>query len=278
MRRTHATLVAAICLALGAVRTGAQLPLTPPKASGLTVTPAFEGWYRNPDGSYSISFGYYNRNSQETLEIPIGPDNFITPGDSNQGQPTHFEPKRNWGVFAVRVPKDFGDRKVVWTLHIRGETFAIPGSLHPNWQIDALEGEAGSGNTPPVLKFAENGPEGAGPGGITGGPLQARVGQPLAVRLWAHDDGKAVNNISRNGRSDQPVTLTWFKHQGPGGVKFTPQVPRVGADGLATTNAVFDAPGEYVIRVRANDASGLATAGHAQCCWSNGFVKVIVTR
>lgn len=274
----RAIIIAACCLPLSAFGASAQLPLSPPKASGQTVTPAFEGWYKNPDGSYSISFGYYNRNAQEVLEIPIGPDNFITPGDSNQGQPTHFEPKRNWGVFAVRVPKDFGDRKVVWTLRVRGETFAIPGSLHPNWQIDALEGEAGSGNTPPVLKFSENGPDGAGPGGIMGGPMQAKVGEPLTVRMWAHDDGKAVNNISRNGRDNQPVTLTWFKHQGPGNVKFTPQVPRVGSDGLATTNAVFDAPGEYIIRVRANDASGLATAGHAQCCWSNGFVKVIVTK
>src|SRR5579885_632485 len=165
----RATLIAAMCLPLSIAGLAAQLPLSPPKTSGLSVTPAFEGWYKNPDGSYSISFGYYNRNVQETLEIPIGPDNFITPGDSNQGQPTHFEPRRNWGVFAVRVPKDFGDKKVVWTLRIRGETFAIPGSLHPNWQIDALEGEAGSGNTPPVLKFAENGPEGAGPGGIKEG-------------------------------------------------------------------------------------------------------------
>jgi hypothetical protein len=30
--------------------------------------------------------------------------------------------------------------------------------------------------------------------------------------------------------------------------------------------------------VRANDASGVANAGHAQCCWTNGFVKVTVTR
>lgn len=271
-------LFAALGVSLAAVGARAQLPLTPPKASGQSVTPAFEGWYKNPDGSYSISFGYYNRNARETLEIPIGPDNFIAPGDSNQGQATHFEPKRHWGVFAVRVPKDFGDKKVVWTLRVRGETYAIPGSLHPNWQIDALEGEAGSGNTPPVLKFSEAGPEGAGPGGIIAGPLQARVGQPLAVRLWAHDDGKAVNNITRNGRDNQPVTLTWFKHQGPGDVKFVPQTPRVAADGLAMTNAVFDTPGEYIIRVRANDASGLAAAGHAQCCWSNGFVKVTVTK
>jgi hypothetical protein len=74
-----------------------------------------------------------------------------------------------------------------------------------------------------------------------------------------------------------PVTLTWLKHQGPGAVKFTPPIARVPvAGGSATTMATFSEPGEYVVRVRANDASGLAGAGHAQCCWSNGFVKVTV--
>ncbi len=257
---------------------GQQLPLAPLKASGQGVTPAFEGWYKNPDGTFSISFGYYNRNTTEALEIPIGPDNFVEPGDRNQGQPTHFEPRRHWGVFAVKVPANFGNKKVVWTIKIRGETWAIPGSLHPNWQIDALEGEAGSGNTPPVLKFSPNGPFGAGPGGVTGGPLTVAVGKPLTVNVWATDDGKAVGGIARAGRGNIPPTLTWFKHQGPGAVKFEPVSPKVGADALATTAATFSEPGEYVLRVRANDASGVVGAGHAQCCWSNGFVKVTVTR
>ncbi|HXV86915.1 MAG TPA: hypothetical protein VD793_09460, partial [Gemmatimonadales bacterium] len=80
------------------------LPLAPERASGQTVTPVFEGWYRNPDGSFSLSFGYFNRNGKEALEIPVGPDNSFQPGEANQGQPTHFEPRRHWGVFAVRVP------------------------------------------------------------------------------------------------------------------------------------------------------------------------------
>ena len=62
---------------------------------------------------------------------------------------------------------------------VRGASYAIPGNLKTNWQIDALEGEAGSGNTPPALKFAANGPEGSGPFGITAGPLTATVGKPL---------------------------------------------------------------------------------------------------
>ena len=256
-----------------------QLPLSPVKASGQTVTPAFEGWYKNPDGTYSISFGYLNRNSQEALDIPIGPDNFIEPGNRNQGQPTHFEPRRHWGVFAVKVPADFGDKKVVWTIRIRGETWAIPGSLHPNWEIDALQGEAGSGNTPPVVRFDAKGPEGAGPFGITAGPLAATVGKPLTLNVWASDDGKAVNSITRNGRAGVSVTLTWFKHQGPGEVTFDKTSPAVNAgDGLATTTATFSEPGDYLLRVRANDASGVASAGHSQCCWTNGFVRVTVTR
>ena len=255
----------------------AQLPLGSVPASGQPVYPVFEGWYKNPDGSFSISFGYFNRNAEEVLEIPVGADNFITPGEPNQGQPSHFEPRRHWGVFAVKVPASFGGGQVVWTIKVRGETIAIPGSLHPNWQIDALEGEAGSGNTPPVLKFDARGPEGSGPGGITAGPLSVKVGAPLALTVWARDDGKASSTVAGERRNTAPVALTWFKHQGPGTVSFEKATPPVRPDGRSTTTATFSAPGEYVLRVRANDASGLASAGHAQCCWTNGFVKIIVT-
>ena len=48
--------------------------------------------------------------------------------------------------------------------------------------------------------------------------------------------------------------------------------------GSATTRVTFTQPGEYRLRVRANDASGVAGAGHAQCCWTNGFVTVNVSR
>ena len=255
----------------------AQLPLGAVPASGQPVYPVFEGWYKNLDGSFSISFGYFNRNAEEVLEIPIGGDNFITPGDPNQGQPSHFEPRRHWGVFAVKVPPNFGGGQIVWTIKVRGETIAIPGSLSPNWQIDALEGEAGSGNTPPALKFDARGPEGSGPGGITAGPLSVKVGVPLALTVWARDDGKASSTVGGERRNSAPVSLTWFKHQGPGTVSFTTGTPPVRPDGKAATAATFSAAGEYVLRVRANDASGLASAGHAQCCWTNGFVKVIVT-
>lgn len=267
-------------LAIGvSLPVAAQLPLASIRSSGQTVTPVFEGWYRNPDGTFSLSFGYFNRNGDEVLQIPIGSDNLIEPGNRDQGQPTEFQPRRHWGVFAVKVPADFGLKEVVWTLKFRGRTFAIPGSLHRNWQIDALEGEAGSGNTPPLLKFTDSGPEGAGPLGVMGVPLTTKVAASLPIAVWARDDGKSSGSVASSGRKAEPVALTWFKHRGPGAVVFSPPSSRVDAGGgQATTTASFSEAGEYVVRVRANDASGVANAGHAQCCWTNGFVKVTVTR
>lgn len=268
----------ALAVTVGATHPAmAQLPLAPVSSSGQTVTPVFEGWYRNPDGTFSISFGYFNRNAEEVLEIPIGADNSISPGAADQGQPTRFHARRHWGVFAVKVPSDFGAKKVTWTLRVRGETFEIPGSLHPDWEIDALDGEAGSGNTPPVLRFEPGGSEARGPAGSTAGPLQTSLGKPLTLTIWATDDGRASGSVATDGRGNVPVSLTWFKHQGPGDVRFDPATPRPDSSaGKATTTATFSAPGQYVLRVRANDASGVSGAGHAQCCWTNGFVKVTV--
>lgn len=255
-----------------------DLPLTPVKESGQTVTPAFEGWYRNADGSFSISFGYFNRNASEQLDIPIGPGNNVSPGDPNQGQPTHFHPRRHWGVFAVRVPADFGEKKVTWTINFRGRTYAISGSLNPKWEIDALQGEAGSGNTPPAVRFDSAGAAARGPGGMFGRPMTAKVGQPLTLTVFAQDDGTAWRSIASEGRSNAPISLMWFKHQGAGDVTFANAALMAQAPaGKATTTATFAAPGEYVLRVRANDASGVESAGHAQCCWTNGFVKVTVS-
>ena len=83
---------------------------------GQNVSPAYEGWEENEDGSFSFLFGYMNRNWLEELDVPGGADNNISPGSADQGQPTHFLPRRNRFVFKVRVPADWGDKEMVWTL------------------------------------------------------------------------------------------------------------------------------------------------------------------
>jgi len=90
-------------------------------ATGQNVAPVFEGWEQNPDGTYSMVFGYLNRNYEEEVDIPVGPGNTIDPGN-DRGQPTHFYPRRQRFVFKVVVPKDWDkQRRVVWTLtsHVR---------------------------------------------------------------------------------------------------------------------------------------------------------------
>lgn len=255
----------------------AQRSLAPASPRGLTVSPVFEGWYRNPDGSFSLSFGYYNRNTAEVVEVPIGADNQITPGVGNRGQPTTFHPDRHWGVFAVRVPADFGKQEVLWTITFRGSTVSIPGSLKPDWQIDALEGEASANNTPPTLAFGTDATKGQGPLGVTADPQRIAVGVPLTLTVLVTDDAKTSTAASGTARAGGNVDLAWFKHQGPGDVTFSARTARLApAGGTATTTATFSQAGEYLVRVRAND-SPVASAGHSQCCWTNGFVRVTVT-
>lgn len=255
-----------------------QEPLGIISERGLTATPVYEGWYPNPDGSVTMSFGYYNRNRAEVLSIPFGEANFMAPAEFDGDQPTELHPGRHWGVFGVRVPADYEGR-VTWTLKLRGGTFSIPGHLHRDWKIDAIEGEATTGNKPPTLAFSEDGPSGAGPGGVEGPSLSGRVGEPVALRIWASDDGLASGSVVGLGRSNVSISLAWFKHSGPGPVSFaTPTADAPVEGGWAATEAVFAEPGTYVLRVRANDASGVRGAGHAQCCWSNGFVEVTIGR
>lgn len=254
----------------------AQAPLGYVTARGATVTPAYEGWYPNPDGTLTQSWGFYNRNSEEVLEIPHGPDNFIEPAEFDGLQPTHFTPGRQWGAFGIVVPADYDGPPVRWTLKIRGKTFSIPANLTADWNVDALEGEA-DGNAPPELAFAEAGPWVPGPGGQIGAGA-ARVGESTRLEVWARDDGAASVGLG-GGREGVPVTLTWFKHSGPGAVTFEPDSAEVDhLGGVMETTAVFDEPGEYVLRVRANDASGVSGAGHAQCCWTNAFLRVSVSK
>src|ERR1700741_1020807 len=81
-------------------------------SSGQGVAPVYEGYDMNPDGSFNMWFGYMNRNYEEELDLPVGPDNRFEPG-GDRGQPTHFVARRHKDVFKVVVPKDFGDQTLV---------------------------------------------------------------------------------------------------------------------------------------------------------------------
>jgi hypothetical protein len=257
-----------------------SLPFEPVHDNGQSITGAFEGWFPNPDGSFSLLVGYYNRNQKQTLDIPAGPNNRIEPGGPDHGQPTHFLPGRQWGVFTITVPKDFGEKKFTWTLTVNGKTTVIPVSLHPLYEVQPFL-EA-SGNTPPFIGFSETGPFVQGPRGQSK-DLATTVSNPVTVKLWLADDAKSVLAVRPPG---SPVTVTWSKFRGPGTVTFSRERPPIEKaefkapdpavfSGTASTTATFSEPGEYILRVVANDWSGDGGRGF-QCCWTNAQVKVSV--
>ena len=145
-------------------------------------------------------FGYMNRNWEEELDIPVGANNSFSPGTPDQGQPTHFYPRRNRFVFKVRVPRDFGNKELVWTLVANGKTERAYGTLRPDSFVDDLvqaseQGALGAGvsspemrkNTAPTLK-------------VDSGPTRnVKVGEPVGLSfdarklsLFSAATGKAI--------------------------------------------------------------------------------------
>ena len=294
---------AILLAAAAAARTGAQ-SLT--YSAGQNVSPAFEGWEQNADGSYDFLFGYMNRNWEEELDVPIGPDNNVEPGGPDQGQPTHFLPRRNRFIFKVRVPKDWGAKDVVWTLTTQGKTEKAYATLRLDSMVDDVvkaseTGALGAGtsspevrsNKPPVVK-------------LEGGTHRSvKVGQPLSLVASVIDDGipkqrsigldqtsAAVRREEAEGRRvANPMMvpprqatvgkrvglhLSWFVYRGAGKVSFEPAqikawedtrtgayspwaplftVPPLPKDGKWVARAIFDEPGTYVLRARADDGA-----------------------
>jgi hypothetical protein len=265
--------LAAAVIFLSSALAAAQLPLQPTKDSGQSITAAYEGWYRNPDGTFTLLVGYFNRNLKQTPDIPVGPDNHIEPGGPDQGQPTHFLPRRQWGVFTITVPADFGEQKLNWTIVANGQKTSVPMALNPLWEVEPFK-DAAQGNTPPVLRFEPDGTPQQGPPRGFCATLAAKMEEPLEISVWAKDD--ALVDPDRLDRKGPPVTVSWSKFRGPGDVTFDPPKPEVDLEsGKATTKATFGAPGEYVLRVQSNDVSGEGGGGF-QCCWTNAHVKVTV--
>src|SRR5439155_5445395 len=206
----------------GVWTSGQQLPGEPPHEIASSVTGAFEGWFPSPDGTYALLLGYNNRNLKQELDIPIGPNNHIDPGGPDRGQPTHFLTGRQWGVFTVMVPKDFGDKKLAWTIVANGKTTVIPISLNTLWEVSPFV-EA-TGNTPPFIGFEESGRFVQGPRGQTT-TLATTLPNPLTLTVWVADDAKVPLSAFRPRTS--PVMVGWSKFRGPGDVTFAAEAPKV---------------------------------------------------
>jgi len=183
MRR--APLVASLAIAVSLASVAAQTRFT--YSSGQSVSPAYEGWIYNADGTVTMYFGYMNTNWLQEFDIPVGPDNAIEPGGPDQGQPTHFYPRRSPFLFTIKVPKDLSGKELVWTLTANGKTEHAYASLKTDYQIDSqvisteVGGDFGSlrdelrTNAPPELR-------------VDGDQRRSvKAGEPLSLVAFAGD-------------------------------------------------------------------------------------------
>ncbi len=222
----YAVLVVAIGLTLTASTSARQLPLQPARESGQSITAAFEGWYQNADGSYTLLIGYFNRNLKETLDIPVGPNNRIEPGGPDQGQPTHFLPRRQWGVFTIKVPKDFGDKRLTWTIVANGQTTSVPVGVVKGYQVEPFK-EVAQGNEPPKVQFDPKGPVFQGPPIGIAATLTGTVGQPVTLEATVNDGSENDPELNPIQKKLPPIAVVWTKFRGPGTVTFANGKPPV---------------------------------------------------
>jgi hypothetical protein len=231
-------------------------------ARGQDVVPSYDGFIRNADGTFTMVFGYMNRNYEEELVIPPGPENKLEPGAADQGQPTYFLPRRRAWMFRVKVPADWGNKELAWTITSHGRTEKAYGSLQSDEEI--IERLIMTrGNLSPGLDDPNK------PPAVTISPVQeASTGNPVTLTALVSDDGlpkprvpkaapaaaqgTAQTNTS-NARPRLGLNVTWFEYRGPGKVTFDNPEPTLVINGQAVTKAHFTAPGTYMLRATAND-------------------------
>ena len=241
------------------------------RSSGQSIQPVFEGWQEYPDGHKGIWFGYFNRNYEEQIDLPVGPLNsvdFSPNGDG--GQPTHFYTRRQKFLFKIDVPANFEKtRKITWSVTANGQKLSAVGWMQPEWEIDDGTRMENSGGAPDM----ENKPP-----VITGSAAQTiAMGKPLTLTASATDDGlpKPSAELPRSktpppvvtagfGRRARGLTINWtVVRNAPGGAAtFSPDSsgPVVyGKPVEAPTSVTFTAPGVYWLRAVASDTTLEAT-------------------
>lgn len=266
------------------------------KASGDIVAPIFNGWVDNGDGSVRLIFGFANRNREEIVDIPIGRNNFIEPSQFNGVQPTHFPiyKRRAFiginerGAFAVTVPAEMAGTEVIWTLKHAGHEYSVPGrATSPTYEMSA--GGAAFGSLLPAIRFEMDGSESTNHEGITAERITTSVGTPVTLRAYVQDRSNRDAYPDNNEFLHYQVGTEWIFHQGPAVPAFT-QAKITGAERVAQygntvteedwilvkTEASFSEPGDYVIRLRADNFLAPDSRFDYMCCWSNAYVPVTV--
>lgn len=235
---------------------------------GQPVVPLFDGWFANADGTRTLCYSFFNLNTEQSLSIPLGPDNYLSDSRFEALLPTHFDPlppayRHKFCVFTITVPADFDrDATIVWHLNSAGQQLSVPGHLKPAFVMDEPASD-GRGDLAPLIKLA---PDDSGTRGrkgvISSQTVYGRIDQPLEFNAWVE-------------HPDASVWIGWAKHSGPGEVEFS-ELEYTTATGSTpfTTQARFSAPGNYLIRLQSIDD---IDAFEYYCCHTNVYFPVEIS-
>ena len=207
------------------------------------IYPAYDGFLKNADGSYTLSFAYFSHNA-DVVTMPPGAANSFAPDPADRMQPTVFKPG-HWRFQCVMVVGPEFDGKLRWTLNYAGTTTGTSERmLQSNWNL--LEGapelskldyaKAARGvclNRPPIVRVL----------GVTASrdkpaTLTTVMGEELNIFGSANDEG-----LPRG----KGLTAGWKSLSGPGTVTFS-------NPNAARTKANFSAPGTYELELTASDS------------------------
>jgi hypothetical protein len=220
-------------------------PAAPLAQRNQPIYPAYDGYLRNPDGSYTLSFAYFSHNA-ELVTIAPGPGNWFAPAPADRQQPTTFRPGHQRFQCILVVGPEF-DGNLRWTLTYAGTTTGTSQNmLQSNYnlvegaaelrQIDYAKAPRGVClNRAPIVRIL--GLPGRGRGATPS--LSAAVSEEVSLFGSVSDEG-----LPRGGR----LTVLWKMLNGTGTVKFEdPQAAR--------TRATFSAPGAYELELSASDSA-----------------------
>ena len=243
------------------------------RKSGQAVIPLYDGWYPNEDGSKTICFGYFNMNSEQALDIPLGEENYLQtdyPGLdlSTANIPTHFDPlppryRHVFCAFTVNVPAGFNtNHRITWHLSSNRFSLNVPGKVIPPYVLDEPQ-SFGRGDLAPLVKLQRDEAGNRGRTGIHAKKiLNTSVGEAVSLRAWIE-------------HPDDVVWVGWSHHSGPGNVAFDNKEYEIQTnDGLASVQARFTKPGDYVIRMQTIDS---IAAFEFYCCHTNAYFNVNVS-
>jgi hypothetical protein len=206
------------------------------------IYPVYDGFLKNPDGSYTIAFAYFSHNA-DVVTIPPGQANQFLQAPADRQQPTTFKPG-HWRFQCVMVVGPEFDGKMTWSLTYAGNTSGSSEKmLQSNWNLveGAIElakidyAKVPKGvclNRPPTVRVL----------GITARrgvvpSLSVGVGEELNLFGSAHDEGLPRGKAFVAG---------WKMLKGPGTVTFS-------NPNSARTKATFTAAGAYELELTATD-------------------------